>query len=98
MQVLQWLLMAGIAVTLILSLVFSFKSRRSADPRLRGLNAARMNIFMGLMLLLVATVQIALYRASTLQVIVGTLFALLGLFNLFAGIRNRTHYASLRKK
>lgn len=94
-EVLQWLSMAGITVSLILTVFYSYKSRRNADGRLRGLYAARMNICMGIMLLFIALIQI-FYPGSTLRVIIGAIFMLLGLFNLFAGIRNHGYFSRMK--
>jgi hypothetical protein len=87
---LQWILIAGIVVTSVISVFYSFKSRRSSDPRMRALNAARMNISMGVMLLFISLIQMFMYSGSTLRVIIGSIFMLLGLFNIFAGLRNRS--------
>jgi hypothetical protein len=96
MVIVEWVIIAGIIFTSVLSVFFSFKSRRSGEPRIKGLYSARMNITMGVMLLLVASIQIFMYTASTLQVVIGSMFALLGLFNLFAGIRNHGMYSSMK--
>jgi len=55
-----------------------------------------MNIAMGVMLILLALIQMLLFAGSTLRVIVGAVFLLLGLFNLFAGLRNHSVYRSLK--
>ncbi|MFF2888848.1 YtpI family protein [Paenibacillus sp. NPDC057967] len=94
-QLLQWLLFPGILITLALSTVFSFKSRRATDPRTRGIQAARMNISMGGMLLFIAAVQLFLSAESTLRIVIGAIFIVIGLFNLFAGIRNLSVYRSM---
>jgi hypothetical protein len=90
---LMWALSALIVLTSVLSAVFSFRSRRSADGRLRGLYAARMNISMGLMLIFIALIQMFMFAGSTMRVIVGAIFILMGLFNLFAGIRNHAIFS-----
>ena len=87
---LQWILITGIALASVLSAVYSLRSRRSSDARLRALYAAKMNISMGIMLLLISLIQMFLYSGSTLRVIIGAVFMLLGLFNIFAGLRNRS--------
>jgi uncharacterized membrane protein len=61
-----------------------------------GLYTAKMNICMGLMLLFIATIQILLFEGSTVRVIVGSIFLLIGLFNLFAGLRNHSVYSRLK--
>lgn len=90
--ILQILLSAGILITLVATVYYSFRYRRQADARLRGLYAARMNIVMGLMLVLIALIQMLLFQGSTLRVIIGAIFMLLGLFNMFAGLRNHSLY------
>lgn len=95
MEILQWLFIAGILISLLFSVFFSMRSRRASEPRLRGLYAARMNIAMGCMLILMAGIQMIMFTGDTVRVIVGSLFLLLGLFNLFAGLRNHKHYSAL---
>ncbi|QJC53010.1 hypothetical protein HGI30_16485 [Paenibacillus albicereus] len=87
---LQWVLIAGIVLSCTLSVLNSFRSRRSKDANLKILYAAQMNISMGCMLILIALIQMFLYEGSTIRVIVGAVFMLLGLFNIFAGLRNRS--------
>jgi len=94
--VLQWLIMAVITVSLVMTVFYSYKSRRNADGRLRGLYAARMNICMGVMLLFIAFIQMFLFPGSTLRVVIGAIFMLLGLFNLFAGIRNHGYFTRMK--
>ncbi|MFX3635056.1 MAG: YtpI family protein [Candidatus Pristimantibacillus sp.] len=96
-SLIQWLFAPGIIITLALTVLFSYKSRRSSDQRLRGLNASRMNISMGVMLIFIAGVQLFLSNESTARIIIGTLFLVLGLFNLFAGLRNQSHYRTMRQ-
>jgi len=83
---------AAITVSCVLSVVFSFKARRAVDPNVRGLNAARMNLSMGALLVLAAIVQLLLFEPDTARIVVGTLFLLVGLFNVFAGFRNYGHF------
>lgn len=97
-QLMQWLLAPGILITLTLSVIFSFKSRRSANPRLRGLNASRMNISMGVMLIFIAAVQLFLSGESTLRIVIGALFLVIGVFNLFAGLRNYSVYRRMSEQ
>lgn len=90
---LKWALLVLVAVTSVVSAVWSWKSRRATDPRLRGLYAARMNIWMGPMLIFIALLYMLLFRSSTLKVIIGAVLILMGLFNLYAGIRNHAVYS-----
>ncbi|OXM15281.1 YtpI family protein [Paenibacillus herberti] len=87
---LQWIIIAGIIISSIMSVVSSFRSRRSKDTNQRALYSAKMNIWMGIMLILIALIQMFMYTGSTIRVIVGAVFMLLGLFNIFAGIRNHS--------
>ncbi|MFD0588366.1 YtpI family protein [Paenibacillus sp. GCM10027627] len=91
-QLMQWVLYPGIMITLALSAYFSFKSRRVADPRQRGMSTARMNMSMGVMLMFIAAVQLFLSNESTLRIVIGAVFLVLGVFNLFAGLRNLSAY------
>ncbi|CAI6044692.1 YtpI family protein [Cohnella sp. JJ-181] len=90
--VLSWIFGVAILASLILSVGFSIRSRRSADPTQRGLLAARMNICLGVMLIALALLQMFIYSGSTLRVIVGSAFLVLGIFNLFAGLRNHAFF------
>ncbi|GBF73991.1 hypothetical protein PA598K_02319 [Paenibacillus sp. 598K] len=97
MEIVQWLFIAGIIASLLSSVFFSLRARRSAEPVQRGLYTARMNISMGLMLLLMAGIQMVMFAGDTVRVIVGSIFLLLGLFNLFAGLRNHRHYSTTKR-
>jgi hypothetical protein len=85
----------GIILFCVLSVFFSFKSRRAADPKGKGLNAARMNLSMGALLVLAALVQFILFEPDTVRIIVGSAFLLIGLFNIFAGLRNYGYYVRM---
>lgn len=95
-NVLLWVFGALIIVTSAMSAVYSFRSRRTTDKRLHGLYASRMNISMGLMLIFIALIQMFMFSGSSLRVAVGALFLLLGLFNLFAGMRNHSYFTRLQ--
>ncbi|NOU92337.1 hypothetical protein GC093_03675 [Paenibacillus sp. LMG 31456] len=96
MQILQALLPLFIFVPLILSVYYSFRSRRIQDPKLRGIYAARMNIAMGAMLVVIAVSQLFFFTDSNLRRVFGTICFLLGIFNLFAGLRNHSAYSKLK--
>ncbi|MBU5673917.1 YtpI family protein [Paenibacillus brevis] len=85
---LLYVLYAILIVSSVCSIVFSVKSRRSLDPRVRGLSQAKMNISMGFMLIVLSLIQMFMFSGSTVRVIVGALFMVIGAFNLFAGFRN----------
>jgi hypothetical protein len=99
---LNYVLYFGILASAIYSLVFSFKARRVADPIARGLVQAKMNIAMGIMLTLLSIIQLFMFQSenegSTVRVLVGVGFLLLGLYNIFAGIRNNKLYKTQRNK
>jgi len=88
----QIVLFSLICITLAFSVYFSTRSRREKETAKRGLYAARMNICMGLMLVLIAVTQLFFFSESSFRRIFGTVCVLLGLFNLFAGIRNHGHF------
>ncbi|WP_027087909.1 YtpI family protein [Cohnella panacarvi] len=87
-----------VIVTCCLSVYFSFKSRKSADVKQRGLYAARLNINMGLMLVFISILLMVLFSGSSVRVVVSSLFFLLGIFNLFAGMKNHSHYTRLMQQ
>lgn len=95
-QLMQWLLVPGFVITSVLSVIFSFKSRRSTDKRTRGIFAARMNVSMGIMLLFIAAIQLFMSGESTLRIVIGAIFIVLGIFNLFAGLRNLSVYRAMK--
>ncbi|PWV90559.1 short repeat uncharacterized protein DUF308 [Paenibacillus cellulosilyticus] len=98
MYILHWLLTIAVIVSSVVSVVYSFKSRRSTDPLVRGLYAARMNISMGAMLIMIALFQMLAFSGSTLKVVIGAVLLVLGVFNIFAGLRNQSTYRQLVKR
>lgn len=94
-ETLQIILAVLVICTAGLSAYFSFKARREADGKVRGLMSAKLNINMGLMLIFIAILLMLLFSGSSVRVVVCALFMLLGLFNLFAGMRNRTYFTRL---
>lgn len=81
-----------------LSMFYSFRYRRATDPAIRGLNQAKTNISMGITLIAISLILILTYEANWLRSIIGAIFLLMGLFNLFAGIRNRRIFLNIRAK
>lgn len=75
------------------SVYFSIRSR-GAEQTSRGLLTANMNISMGVMLICLASIQLFFFFDSWVRIAIGTVFMLLGLFNLFAGIRNKSRMKS----
>ncbi|XID95670.1 YtpI family protein [Paenibacillaceae bacterium WGS1546] len=92
---LQWIFGISIVVSCVFSALYSYRSRRTADVRMRGLYASRMNMSMGTMLIFMALIQMFLFPGSSVRVVVGAVFLLLGLFNLFAGARNHARFRRL---
>ncbi|WP_152394655.1 YtpI family protein [Paenibacillus guangzhouensis] len=85
-------LYALLAVSLGFSVFNSWKSHRSKEPAQRGLYGARMNISLGSMLILLAVIQLFMFSGSSTRVVIGALFLLLGCFNIYAGLRNHSHF------
>ncbi|MEW9698308.1 YtpI family protein [Paenibacillus sp. SI8] len=97
MHWIQGILFTLICILLALSVYFSFRARREKETAKRGLYSARMNICMGLMLVLIAVTQLFFFSESSFRRIFGTVCVLLGLFNLFAGIRNHGHFDRMQR-
>lgn len=95
MDMARTLMSALIFVTLIFSVFYSFRSRQAQEPKLRGLYSARMNIAMGVMLIVIAVTQLFFFNDSNVRRVFGTVCVLLGLFNLFVGLRNHSLFNRL---
>ncbi|MDR9856449.1 MULTISPECIES: YtpI family protein [unclassified Paenibacillus] len=94
----RYLLFALLVVSCICAALYSSRSRRAKDARERGLYGAVTNIFMGLMLVMLALIAMFMFRGSTVAVIVEAVFLVLGAFNIFAGIRNRGYFHRMKSK
>ncbi|NHN31569.1 YtpI family protein [Paenibacillus agricola] len=92
MQTIQTILFALLVVTLVMSVYYSFRSRKQIDPKLRGIYSSRTNIMMGLMLIIIAITQLFFFTDSNTRRVFGVICFLLGAFNLFAGLRNHSHF------
>ncbi|MEK8126791.1 YtpI family protein [Paenibacillus filicis] len=92
LQTVQLSLSTLIVIAVAFSVYYSFRYRRQLDPVKRGILASRMNIAMGLMLILIALTQLFFFTDSVTRRIFGTICLLLGIWNLFAGLRNHLHY------
>ncbi|WP_274364905.1 YtpI family protein [Paenibacillus thermotolerans] len=89
---------AAIVVSSALSVYFSIRSRRSVDPMQRGLHASKMNISMGLLLICLALVQWFLFEPDTIRIVLGSVFIVLGFFNVFSGLRSFGFYSRISSK
>ncbi len=87
-ELISWALTALVVLFSALSVWFSFKSRRAKDLKEKAQLTSKMNICMGVMLIAISFVQLLFFEESTVRTVVGIVFLLLGLFNLFAGLRN----------
>ena len=92
---LQNVIYAVIVIALCFSVYYSFRSRREQDSPVRGKQSAKMNIALGITLVAISAI-VLLFKGSSVRIVIGSLFLLLGLFNLFAGVRNLSFY-SLKK-
>lgn len=93
---LRYLLFALLVVSCIGAALYSSRSRRAKDARERGIYGAVMNIFMGIMLVVLALIAMFMFRGSTVAVIIEAVFMVLGAFNIFAGIRNRSYFGRMK--
>jgi uncharacterized membrane protein YdjX (TVP38/TMEM64 family) len=83
-----------VAVLLAFSFYYGFKTRRQTEPVARGLFQSKQNMAMGLMLAVLSVYPLYLMPGSIIRMLVGAAFLVIGLFNLFAGIRNYAVYKS----
>jgi len=75
------------------TIFYSVRYHRQKEPIKRGIDTARMNVSMGIMIADIGVIQ--LISADLLHTIIGAIFLVLGSYNLFAGIRNYKHFKSL---
>ncbi|SHE14667.1 Uncharacterised protein [Chlamydia abortus] len=81
-----------VLATLAASVLYSIRYRTRRDPQTKRIEAAKMNISMGFMLIFVALTQFTLFDPSFLRGVIGAVFLLLGLFNAYAGFKNYSSY------
>lgn len=86
-----------IFVSLLFSITYSVRSRREKEPIRKGILTGKLNISMGSMLIFISAIQLLYSNESTLRIILGAVFLLLGLFNMFAGLRNLSFYRNKEK-
>ncbi|SFS44430.1 YtpI family protein [Paenibacillus sp. 453mf] len=98
LDVVRYLLFALFILSTICAGFTSIRGRRASDFLKRGLYQAMTNIWMGIMLIVLALIQMFMFSGSTVAVIVEGMFLVLGAFNLFAGIRNRIHYSQMKNE
>ncbi|WP_426249357.1 YtpI family protein [Paenibacillus pabuli] len=96
-DVLKYALIAIFALAMVCSALNSIRSRRTTNPVLVGLYRSWTNIWMGGMLIILALILMFVFTGSTLSVVVEALFLIMGAYNLFAGLRNRSYYARLQQ-
>ena len=91
-QFIQWFLSPVIFISALFAIYFSVKSRQAKEPIKKGILGGKLNISMGIMLIFISFVQLFLSNESTLRIVLGAVFLVLGIFNLFAGMRNLSFY------
>lgn len=92
LEALVYILYISFIIALGFSIYYSVKFRRERKPDHKGLLQAKQNISMGTMLILLALYPLLIISGSSVGIVIGAMFLLIGLFNLFAGIRNHTTY------
>jgi len=97
-NLIQYVFSPGIFISVLFSIYFSVKSRQAKEPIKKGLLTAKLNISMGSMLIFISAVQLFLSNQSTMRIILGAIFLVFGLFNLFAGLRNKSYFSMKQKQ
>lgn len=95
-SLIRYLLFALLIITCLCSAFYSYRSRRTTDIRLRGIYGSNMNISLGVMLVVLALICMFIFHGSTAGVVVEALFLVMGAFNIFAGLRNRSHFNRMK--
>ncbi len=92
LEILQYIHNFLFLITIGFSIFYSVKYRRERNPNYKGFMQAKLNISMGIMLTLLSLYPLLIIAGSSVGIVIGAMFLLIGLFNLFAGIRNWTIY------
>ncbi|AIQ28703.1 hypothetical protein P40081_11340 [Paenibacillus sp. FSL P4-0081] len=95
-MLIKYLLFVLLVVFMISAAMYSFSSRRAADPLIKGLKRSIMNVLLGAMLVTLSLMSMFIFRGSTLNVVIEAAFLLLGIFNIFSGLRSHGYYSRLR--
>ncbi|WP_418041201.1 YtpI family protein [Paenibacillus xylanilyticus] len=96
-DVLKYVLIAIFALAMVCSALNSIRSYRAANAADAGLYRSWTNIWMGGMLIVLSIILMFVFTGSSLSIVVEALFLIIGAYNLFAGLRNRSYFARLRK-
>jgi hypothetical protein len=94
MKTLLLFLVAIVIVTAILVFINNLAARRSEGNR-RGFHQAKMNISMGVMFLAIAGMHFATPGGAWLRILLNTLILVIGLINLYYGIKHYRHFRTL---
>ncbi|MNE83574.1 hypothetical protein D3C80_1803990 [compost metagenome] len=92
-MLIKYLLFILLVVFMTSAAVFSFSSRRAADPLERGRRRSIMNVLLGAMLVTLSLMSMFLFSGSTISIIVEALFLVIGAFNIFSGLRSYGYYS-----
>mgnify|MGYP000144449053 CR=1 FL=1 len=95
-MIIKYLLFILLVVFVLSAAFFSTGSRRTADPLDKGQKRSIMNVMMGAMLVDLALMVMFLFNGSTLGIIVEAAFLVIGLFNIFSGMRSYSYYSRLK--
>ncbi len=93
----SWLVFTLLIVQLLLTVYFSFRARRAKDMTVRMIHFARMNIMIGVTFLTLSLAQLFLSPYSWWRVAFAIVVMLIGLYNLYVGIRNHGFYVRKQK-
>ncbi|URN92829.1 MAG: YtpI family protein [Candidatus Pristimantibacillus lignocellulolyticus] len=91
-QLIQYFLSPVIFLSVLFAIYYSVKARQAKEPIKKGILGGKLNISMGIMLIFISFVQLFLSNESTLRIVLGAIFLVLGIFNLFAGLRNLSYF------
>ncbi|MBY0218334.1 YtpI family protein [Paenibacillus illinoisensis] len=96
-DVLKYVLIAIFALAMVCSALNSIRSYRAANAADAGFYRSWTNIWMGGMLIVLSIILMFVFTGSSLSIVVEALFLIIGAYNLFAGLRNRSYFARLRE-
>lgn len=91
----QYVMLALVLAATCVTVYHSYQTRRAPGRKAKGLSSSRTNISMGVMLILAAVALLFMFSDSGTRRTVASVFAIIGVFNLYAGLRNYGTYSRL---
>ncbi|MFD1908300.1 hypothetical protein ACFSQ7_36360 [Paenibacillus rhizoplanae] len=94
----KYLLFALLVIFMVCAAAYSISSRRSTDPLVQGTKRSIINMLLGECWSRFHSCRCSCSAARRLTWSLRLLFLLLGLFNIFSGLRSYSYYSRMRSR